>query len=164
MNFKYDLTGQTFNSWHVRGNPQYRKKMIYWEAVCMGCGVVKFVEAHAVKTGRTRSCRKCSAILQPPKLTHGMSKSVEYRTYQAARTRCTNPKQKQFKYWGGRGIEFRFTSFEQFYETLGPRPGAIYSIDRINNDGHYEPGNVQWVTMDKQAKNKRPRNRRYDIR
>jgi hypothetical protein len=70
-----------------------------------------------------------------------------------AKRRCKNG--KDFANYGGRGIEFRFTGFEQFYAELGPRPSPEHSLDRIDNDGHYEPGNVRWATQSQQQKNKR---------
>jgi len=73
-----------------------------------------------------------------------------------AQRRCTNPKVKAWKYYGGRGIEFRFTSFDQFFAELGPRPEGM-SLDRKDNDGHYEPGNVRWATPSEQNSNKRRR-------
>src|SRR5207245_5618711 len=78
-----------------------------------------------------------------------------------ARKRCTNTKCIQYPYYGGRGIKFLFDSFEQFYAELGPRPKGL-SLDRINNDGHYESGNVRWATWSEQMKNRRPRIRRED--
>jgi len=72
-----------------------------------------------------------------------------------ARNRCSNPRDKAFKYYGARGIEFRFKSFEEFVEALGPWPGPGYSVDRKNNDGHYEPGNVKWSTKSEQMRNRR---------
>lgn len=89
--------------------------------------------------------------------THGMSGSPEYRTFHAAKKRCTNPKDSRWPDYGGRGIEFRFTSFEQFFEMLGPKPSPKHSINRIDNDGHYEPGNVEWAADDVQRRNKRRR-------
>lgn len=95
-------------------------------------------------------------------LTHGGCHTPEYAAYNAARERCTNPKDKGWPHYGGRGIQFRFTSFEQWYAELGPRPAgvtakgkALYSVDREDNDGHYEPGNVRWATQAEQVANRR---------
>jgi integrase len=88
--------------------------------------------------------------------THGASKTAEYRAYYAAKSRCTWTTDANYQDYGGRGIEFRFTSFEQFIAELGPRPAGM-SLDRKNNNGHYEPGNVQWSTDQEQAKRRRPR-------
>lgn len=88
--------------------------------------------------------------------THGMYKTPEYKAWENAKHRCTNIKDKKWKHYGGRGIEFCFTSFEQFFTELGPRPSAKHSLDRWpNNDGHYEPGNVRWATVSEQQRNRR---------
>ena len=73
--------------------------------------------------------------------------------YRWAKARCRNPNVAQYKDWGGRGIKFLFNSFEEFLTVLGPRPPG-YSLDRINNDGHYEPGNVRWASRKEQNSNK----------
>jgi hypothetical protein len=95
------------------------------------------------------------------KTTHGASRggrwTPEFRAYVSARCRCTNRNDvKHWKNYGGRGIQFRFKSFEEFFAELGPRPSSKYSVDRYpNNDGHYEKGNVRWATSAEQANNTR---------
>jgi hypothetical protein len=89
-------------------------------------------------------------------LKHGMSHSPEYACYMSAKNRCTNTLSSGWKDYGGRGIEFRFTSFEEFFAELGPKPSPEHSIDRKDNDGHYEPGNVRWATQTEQMRNQRP--------
>lgn len=74
--------------------------------------------------------------------------------YYDAKYRCQNPKHKRYKDYGGRGIEFCFTSFEEFLACLGPRP-FNYELDRIDNDGSYDWDNVRWVDFSTQQKNKR---------
>jgi hypothetical protein len=78
-----------------------------------------------------------------------------YNSYHSAKQRCTNPKSKQWKDYGGRGIEFRFTDIAQLFAEIGSRPKGM-SIDRIDNDGHYESGNVRWATRKQQRENSRP--------
>jgi hypothetical protein len=85
---------------------------------------------------------------------HRKSHSPEHGAWRDAKRRCTNPKVKNWKHYGGRGIRFLFTSFEQFFAELGPRPAGT-SLDRINNDGNYEPGNVRWATRLEQTQNRR---------
>lgn len=80
---------------------------------------------------------------------------LERNSYKAAEQRCNNPKQAGYKYYGGRGIEFKFTSFKQFIDEVGPRPSPQHTLDRINVNGHYEVGNVRWATQHEQANNKR---------
>lgn len=79
----------------------------------------------------------------------------EYRVWIAMLGRCSNPNYTNWINYGGRGIQVRFDSFWEFYEEVGPRPNRHHSIDRINNDAHYEPGNVRWATAKEQANNQR---------
>lgn len=78
--------------------------------------------------------------------------------------RCTDPKNPSFKDYGGRGIrvcgDWMFgrpgqSKYQAFISDMGPRPSPQHTIDRINNDGNYEPGNCQWATRLEQSKNKR---------
>jgi hypothetical protein len=71
--------------------------------------------------------------------------------------RCTNSKFTDYKNYGGRGIKLHpdFLGFKKFIEHIGPRPSMEHSINRINNNGNYEPGNVEWATYTQQANNKR---------
>lgn len=78
----------------------------------------------------------------------------EYNAYHSASQRCENPRNKAWKDYGGRGILFRFASFNQFIEHMGLKPRPDLSIDRINNDGHYEVGNCRWATDEQQANNR----------
>jgi len=83
-------------------------------------------------------------------LHHGMTGTRELQTYCSAKQRCSDPKIKCWPHYGGRGIKFLFESFEQFFAELGPRPKGK-TLDRINTNGNYEPGNVRWATLQEQA-------------
>jgi hypothetical protein len=85
---------------------------------------------------------------------NSMARMPELQAFRDARKRCTNPNVKAYKGYGARGIRFLFTSFEQFFEHIGPRPAGM-SLDRIDNDGNYEPGNVRWATKAEQRANQR---------
>jgi hypothetical protein len=87
-------------------------------------------------------------------ITHGQSYTSEFRAFTSAKNRCTNKKNQGYKNYGGRGIEFRFKSFEEFWQELGKRPPGL-SVDRINNNGYYEIGNVRWATGSQQQRNRR---------
>ena len=77
-------------------------------------------------------------------------------SYRAAQNRCSNTRHQNYAAYGGRGIKFLFASFEQFISEVGPRIEGT-TLDRINNDGNYEPGNVRWATKSEQARNRRAR-------
>src|ERR1700757_4436212 len=84
---------------------------------------------------------------------HGCYRTSEYRTYICTKSRCVNPKNPEWQYYGARGIEFRFRSFVEFRDHLGPRPAGMI-LGRIN-DGHFEIGNVCWTTRRKSAKTRK---------
>lgn len=76
------------------------------------------------------------------------------QAYADAKRRCTNPySDLNARRYKERGIEFRFSSFQEFIAHIGPRPEGC-SLDRIDNDGHYELGNVRWATRKQQAANR----------
>lgn len=83
-------------------------------------------------------------------------RSPEYVAYHAAKARCTNIHRPDYHRYGGRGIEFLFTSLGQFLLTVGRRPSAQHSLDRYpDQNGHYQPGNVRWATPTEQSRNRR---------
>lgn len=89
--------------------------------------------------------------------THGMTKTPEYAAWMAMKMRCLNPRNAEFVRYGARGIavcDRWIASFENFFEDIGPRPDG-HSLDRIDNDGNYEPGNCRWATITEQGRNKR---------
>lgn len=82
--------------------------------------------------------------------------SPEYHAWEGFRQRCSNPNNKRFKNYGGRGIQAdpRYDNFKNFFLDVGPRPGREYSLDRQDPRRHYEPGNLFWRTINTQSLNK----------
>jgi hypothetical protein len=92
-----------------------------------------------------------------PPVTHGMHGTTEYKIWDLMLYRCRNPRNRAWKNYGGRGIAVceRWHKFENFYADMGPRPSLDHSLDRIDNDGNYEPSNCRWATELMQKNNRR---------
>lgn len=128
-----------------------------WLCAC-SCGEPTTVQSSALTAGNCSSCGCLNREKFKERITkHGgtsrKGKTPEYQAFSDAKQRCENPKHKWHPRYGGRGIEFRFASFEEFLAEMGPRPSDLHSLDRADNDGHYEPGNVQWTTKRGQSLN-----------
>lgn len=154
-----DVLGQTFGRLTVIERAGVnRRRQITWRCQC-ACGTVVVAPSLPLRDGRTRSCGCLQRELQSARArTHGASKTPEYRAWKGMLTRCTNPRRAQWKDYGGRGIrvcERWAESFEAFLSDVGPKPHPKAELDRRDNDGNYEPGNVRWTSKDEQSVNKR---------
>jgi hypothetical protein len=135
-----------------------RKDKTYIKCIC-DCGNEKFIVKNSLVRGITVSCG-CfiNSKIRTIKKTHGMSKTKAYRTYVGIKQRCYNPKFKNFNNYGGRGISICdrwLESFENFFTDMGVPTSENHSLDRINNDGNYEPSNCRWATRIEQGRNTR---------
>ncbi len=126
-------------------------KRSFWICKCV-CGKTVKRRNDRFKEGlQSISCGcKHKEWLKTRSLTHGASinrkVTSEYRAYQNAEQRCTKSSNPGYPYYGGRGIEFRFDSFEDFIKEIGLKPSPKCSLDRIDTNGHYEKGNIRWAS------------------
>lgn len=160
-----NITGFVFGRLTVISFVEMRQfssqKVAVWRCQC-ACGQTKDISASSLRFGGSNSCgclqreiaSKASSNFQP---SHGLTGTPEWEIWSGMRERCNNPGSISFSRYGARGISVceRWSDFSNFLADMGERPSKSHSIDRINGDGNYEPGNCRWATKSQQARNRR---------
>jgi hypothetical protein len=158
-----DLMGCVFDRLTVVGLAPHRGRNRMWACLCV-CGKTNAVPTTQLRSRRVKSCgclkdELSAARAKVRNRKHGMKGTPEYAAWHAMLSRCYNPNVKAFHNYGGRGItvcpEWR-SDFAAFYRCIGPKPAGA-DLDRIDNDGNYEPGNVRWTSRAENIRNSRAR-------
>ena len=161
---KLDLANQTINNIKFISFSHVHKKQRIWNCVCYCGNSFKCIPSH-VKNKNTKSCgclsRSITIKRNKENRKWATTDKHSHAVWSAMHSRCYNKNNWRYPLYGGRGIIVceAWKSFDNYYsyikETLGEKPDKSYSIDRINNNGNYEPGNIRWASKTAQAKNKR---------
>ena len=159
---KLELAGQVFGRWAVVRFHSSDRKIVKWWCRCE-CGTERAVRTSKLREGVSQSCGCLARQNQRAAIaTHQMTRTPPYYAWRSMWKRCTNPRTSGYRNWGGRGIRVcdEWQTFEAFWRDMGPTWQRGLTLDRIDNEGNYEPQNCRWATWSQQVRNRRPSVRR----
>ena len=148
--------GKRYGKWLVIAFVDVYRKLQRYEVECE-CGFRKLHIVSELRSGKSTQCSTCHNRENAVNNTrHGMHNTLIYKVWRAMIQRCNNPNTTHYHRYGGRGIKVaeRWLKFENFFADMGERPEGM-TLDRIDNDGNYEPGNCRWVTHKENCNNKK---------